>query len=194
MGRDRNTRRDSAGHGPDPSESRRRLVSIDDLSGYTVAKGEPDVRGWEVTTLGGRELGAVEDLLIDPERGEVVMLEVELRGDGEVHAEVPIRSVQIDRKRKVVMVDSGDINDGLRHPVRARDRMDEVERENIRGTYRDARDVRYGERVEHDERVEQGERAEHDERVTAADGTEERVVERRPMVEEVVVRRRPVDE
>lgn len=176
MARDRDMRRDQAGVGPDPADGRRRLVSIDDLSGYRVASGEPDVRGWEVCTLGGRELGEVEDLLIDPDRGEVVMLEVELRGEG-VHAEVPIRAVQIDRKRKVVLVDSGDISDGVRNDTRARDRMDATERETIRGTYRDTRDVRYGDRVDH-----------HD------DVAEEQVIERRPMVEEVVVRRRPVDE
>lgn len=186
MAKSRDVRRDHAGVGPDPSESRRRLVSIDDLSGYTVAKGEPDVRGWEVCTLGGRELGEVEDLLIDPDRGEVVMLEVELRGEGGVHAEVPLRSVQIDRKRKVVLVDSGDIDEGTRYDSRARDRMDAEERENIRGTYRDTtRDVRYGDRLDHDH---EEARADH------GNGMEEQVIERRPMVEEVVVRRRPVDE
>jgi sporulation protein YlmC with PRC-barrel domain len=179
MSKDRDLRRDQAGVGPDPSEGRTRLVSIDDLSGYSVAQGEPDVRGWEVCTLGGRELGEVEDLLIDPERGEVVMLEVELRDD-KVHAEVPIRSVQIDRKRKVVLVDSGDIGEGVRNTVRARERMDPTEREGIRGAYRDTRrDVRYGERVAHER---------------DPDATEETVVESRPMVEEVVVRRRPADE
>lgn len=185
MARDRDLRRDQAGVGPDPSESRRRLVSIDDLNGYSVAKGEPDVRGWEVCTLGGRELGEVEDLLIDPERGEVVMLEIELRGDG-LHAEVPLRSVQIDRKRKVVVVDSGDITDGMRNDVRARDRMDSAEREEIRGRYRDnpRDDVRYGERSDHSHSLESH----------TIDETEETVVERRPMIEEVVVRRRPVDE
>jgi sporulation protein YlmC with PRC-barrel domain len=209
MAKARDIRRDHAGVGPDPSEGRRRLVSIDDLSGYTVAKGEPDVRGWEVCTLGGRELGEVEDLLIDPDRGEVVMLEVELSGESGFHAEVPIRSVQIDRKRKVVLVDSGDISDGVRHDKRARDRMDADERENIRGAYRDTRrDVRYGERVEHDELrsdhsdadrndVDRGDVDRGDvDRGDAGrnDGTEEHVIERRPMVEEVVVRRRPVDE
>jgi sporulation protein YlmC with PRC-barrel domain len=179
MAKKRDLRRDRAGVGPDPAESRRRLVSIDDLDGYSVADGEPDVRGWDVCTLGGRELGEVEDLLIDPERGEVVMLEIELRGDG-LHAEVPLRSVQIDRKREIVVVDSGDITDGVRNDVRARDRLDPTEREAIRGSYRNtSRDVRYDERGE-DEGL--------------AEGTEETVVERRPMVEEVVVRRRPVDE
>lgn len=181
MAKDRDLRRDQAGVGPDPSEGRRRLVSMDDLDGYSVAKGEPDVRGWEVCTLGGRELGEVEDLLVDPDRGEVVMLEIELRGDG-MHAEVPLRSVQIDRKRKVVLVDSGDIHDGVRSDVRARDRIEESERDEIRTRYREnPRDLRY------DERLDRGE-------TTTVGDTEETVVERRPMVEEVVVRRRPVDE
>jgi sporulation protein YlmC with PRC-barrel domain len=196
MARDRDIRRDQAGVGPDPSESRRRLVSIDDLNGYSVAKGEPDVRGWEVCTLGGRQLGAVEDLLIDPERGEVVMLEVELRGDG-LHAEVPLRNVQIDRKRKVVVVDSGDIETGSRSDIRARDRMDSAERDEIRGRYSESpRDVRYGERADHGERVDHGDRVDHDDHRDALElgETEETVIERRPMVEEVIVRRRPVDE
>lgn len=192
MAKQRDLRRDRSGVGPDPAESRRRLVSIDDLSGYTVAKGEPDVRGWEVCTLSGRELGEVEDLLIDPDRGEVVMLEVELRGDG-VHAEVPIRAVQIDRKRKVVLVDSGDINEGIRNEVRARDRMDPQERENIRGSYRDtARDVRYGDRVEHGAR--DRDRDDHSDIDAVTGSVDETVVERRDVVEEVVVRRRPADE
>ncbi|MEX0906787.1 MAG: PRC-barrel domain-containing protein [Gemmatimonadota bacterium] len=169
-------RKDRAGIGPDPERSRRRLVSLADLSGYSLGDGEPDVRGWDVRTLSGRELGEVEDLLVDPERGEVIMLEVEMRGDG-IHAEVPIRSVQLDRDRKVVIVDSADVEAG--HDTRARDRMDPVDRDQLRGEYADAqRAVRYGELDDH-----------------VGDGdVDEVVVERRPVVEEVVVRRRPADE
>jgi sporulation protein YlmC with PRC-barrel domain len=168
-------RRDLAGTGPDPDRARRRLVSLDDLDGYKISDGEPDIRGWDVMTVSGRELGNVEDLLVDPERGEVVMVEVEMSGAG-VHAEVPIRAVQLDRKRKVVMVDSGDLD--TRNDTRARDRMDPADRDSIRGDYADTRrDVRY---------------AADD--VTEPAGEDEVVVESRPMVEEVVVRRRPVDE
>jgi sporulation protein YlmC with PRC-barrel domain len=186
----RDTRRDSAGVGPEPDRSRRRLVSIDDLDGFQVAEGEPDIRGWEVCTLNGRELGSVEDLLIDPERGEVVMLEVAMRGD--VHAEVPLRSVQIDRKRKVIVADSGDVDEHDRHDVRARDRMTADERDEIRGAYRDRkRDLRYGDPdadAARDIREDAGVRSSADARTD--DSMEEHVIERRPMVEEVVVRRR----
>jgi sporulation protein YlmC with PRC-barrel domain len=80
-----------------------------ELDGYTIADGEPDIRGWDVRTLSGREIGEIQDLIIDRERGEVVMIDVEMR-DGGMHAEVPIRSVQLDRENKAVIVDSGDVN------------------------------------------------------------------------------------
>jgi sporulation protein YlmC with PRC-barrel domain len=191
MARNRDVRRDRAGVGPDPARSRRRLVSIDDLDGYRVAPGEPDIRGWNVSTLSGRELGSVEDLLIDPERGEVVMLEMTMHNGG-VHAEVPLRSVQIDRGSKTVLVDSGDVETGERHDVRARDRMSESEREEVRGTYRGTtRDLRYGERTDH---LEDADQRAAGELPHLTDETEERVVERRPVIEEVVVRRRTADE
>jgi len=184
MARDKGrTRRDAAGVGPDPADARRRLIPIEDLKGYTLAAGEPDIRGWDVRTLGGRELGEVEDLLVDPDRGEVVMLEVDMRGEaGNRHAEVPIRSVQLDRSRRCVRVDSGDLVS--QSDIRARDRVDPVERERLVDRPVDVgRDLRLG--AFDDSRGENVVRRE--------DGSEEVVVERRPVVEEVVVRRRIVD-
>ncbi|HSK18235.1 MAG TPA: PRC-barrel domain-containing protein [Longimicrobiales bacterium] len=176
------SRRDQSGIGPDPETARRhRLVAMHDLDGYTIADGEPDIRGWDVRTLNGREIGEIEDLLIDTERGEVVMIEVELR-DGGVHAEVPIRSVQLDRENKAVIVDSGDID--ARHDQRPRDRMKAVERhDEVRDARGDVpRSVTYG-------------ASERDsDRGLIDDDTEEVVIERRPVIEEVVVRRKVVDE
>jgi hypothetical protein len=119
---------------------------------------------------------------VDRERGEVVMIEVEMRESG-VHAEVPIRSVQLDRERKVVIVDSGDIEE--RPDQRPRERARVVERGDHIADSRDdeSRRVTYAARDEHPGDVER-----------AAEVGEERVVESRPMVEEVVVRRRPADE
>lgn len=179
--KDRN-RRDQAGVGPDPELARRHgLVPMREMDGFTIADGEPDIRGWDVRTLSGREIGEIEDLLVDRERREVVMIEVEMRETG-VHAEVPIRSVQLDRERKVVIVDSGDIE--ARGDQRPRERARVVERGDHVADSRDAasRRLTYA-RERHPEDVER----------TAAGG-DERVVESRPMVEEVVVRRRPADE
>ena len=170
-------RRDTAGVGPDPQWTGH-LYRLSDTGNYKIAEGEPDIRGWEVRTLAGGEVGEVDDLLIDPHRGEVVMLDIDLKGADD-HVNVPIRGVQLDHDRKCVIVDSGDIRD-------ARDRLlsdadDDVRRrrEPGRADPRDpddraieaSREVRYG-------------------RMADDRDTEEIVVERRPVVEEVVVRRR----
>jgi hypothetical protein len=106
---DRNDReaRDAAGVGPYARE-RERLVPLSSLDSWTVSDGEPDIRGWEVTTVNNRQLGKVEDLLIDAEAGEVVMIDVDLPGSDR-HTFVPIRVVQIDRARRVVLMDSADL-------------------------------------------------------------------------------------
>jgi hypothetical protein len=171
----RDTRRDRAGLGPDPAESRRRLVSIDTIAGFEIASGEPDVRGWNVRTLGDRALGQVEDLLIDPDRKEVVMLEVALHGN-DVRAEIPLRSAQLDRERKVVIVDSGDVESGTTRRVDVRDEVRDVPDEEVRQVRaEEPRTARVEERLE-------------------TDDVEERVVESHPYVEEVIVRRRRVEE
>lgn len=184
MARDKDrTRRDQAGVGPDPEQARRHgLIPMREMDGFTIADGEPDIRGWDVRTLSGREIGEIEDLLVDRERGEVVMIEVEMRESG-VHAEVPIRSVQLDRERKVVIVDSGDLE--ARPDQRPRERARVVERGDQVADSRDdvSRRVTYAARDEHPADIER-----------TADVSEERIVESRPMVEEVVVRRRPADE
>ena len=157
-------RRDSAGVGPDPMLTGR-LTRMKDLDGFKIATGEPDIRGWEVRTLSGSEVGEVDDLLVDSHRGEVVMIDIDLKGSDQ-HVSVPIRSVQLDRTRNCVIVDSGDIRNAQNsigygdEPVAASDNLREA----------DARPV--------DLRT---------------DATEEVVIDRRPIVEEVVVRRRVVD-
>ena len=92
MPRDRNrARRDAAGVGPDPTLAGR-LYRLSDTKDYRVAAGEPDIRGWEVRTLAGHGVGVVDDLLIDPHRGEVVMLDIDLKSSHQ-HINVPIRGV-----------------------------------------------------------------------------------------------------
>lgn len=177
-------RRDQAGVGPDPETARRHgLVPMHDLDGYRIADGEPDIRGWDVRTLSGREIGEIEDLLVDPERGEVVMIEVELREEG-VHAEVPIRSVQLDRESRAVIVDSGDLD--ARYDARARDRLQAEDRNVVRERPAEPRNVTYGTREEHP--------AEPRAAQADADDVDEVVIERKPVVEEVVLRRRTVEE
>ena len=99
--------RDQAGIGPHPGEAVN-LVPLRELDGFKVADGEPDIRGWNVRTLAGREIGEVQDLLVDKNLGEVVMLDINL-ANSDRHTLAPIRAVQIDRVRRSIIVDSGDI-------------------------------------------------------------------------------------
>jgi hypothetical protein len=161
---DRDRQRDAAGVGPYARDAER-LVPLSDLGSWDVADGEPDIRGWEVRTVGGRDLGKVKELLIDPDAREVVMIDIDLAGSDR-HALVPLRIVEIDRPRRLVRMDSADLTPAEQAAVSA-----EAERTSKReGTWADSGRVRY-----------------------ATSGSEEKIVERRPIVEEVVVRRRVVD-
>ncbi len=95
--------RDEATVGPDPRRPRdlRRLSELR----YEVADGEPDIRGWTAYASTGREVGTVADLLVDPEAGEVVMLDIDLRR-GDQHTLAPIRAAWIDHATRRVVLDA----------------------------------------------------------------------------------------
>lgn len=151
---------DAAGIGPYARE-RERLVPLGEMRGWNVVDGETDIRSWEVKTLSGRVLGSVRELLVDARAGEVVMLDVDLAGSDR-QAFLPIRVVEIDRARRVVRADSGDLEE---HTTSAdRHRLTSQELSRVR------KDVRY------------------------ANPSSERVVERRPVVEETGARRRIADD
>jgi len=107
MSRNDRETRDAAGIGPYARE-RERLVALSTLDSWTVSEGDPDIRGWEIRTVNNRQLGTVNDLLIDPDAGEAVLLDVDLPGSA-LHTFVPIRVVQIDRERRVILMDSADL-------------------------------------------------------------------------------------
>jgi hypothetical protein len=121
--------RDEAGVGPSP-ESARRLVRLKELDDYKVAEGEPDIRGWSVYTATGRELGDVEDLLVDTELGEVVMVDVDLKRDDR-HTLAPIKAAWIDRDTHRVVLNTAmfDVDDAI--PALSR-RNEPVESESVR--------------------------------------------------------------
>lgn len=105
--------RDEAGVGPNPRDARR-LVAMKDLDHYKVVDGEPDIRGWSVFTATGRELGDIEDLLIDTDLGEVVMVDIDLKRDDR-HTLAPIKAAWIDREHKRVVLNTSmfDVEDDI---------------------------------------------------------------------------------
>ncbi|MDQ3996776.1 MAG: PRC-barrel domain-containing protein [Gemmatimonadota bacterium] len=102
-------RADAAGVGPYVRKGVR-LVRLSELSKYTVADGEPDIRGWEVRTISGRQLGEVAELLVDTDAGEVVMLDINVASNGR-HSFAPVRAAMIDRTARVIRLDTGDLQD-----------------------------------------------------------------------------------
>jgi len=96
--------RDEAGVGPNPRDARR-LVPMRDLHHYKVVAGEPDIRGWSVFTATGRELGDIEDLLVDTDLGEVVMIDIDLKRDDR-HTLAPIKAAWIDRETHRVVLNT----------------------------------------------------------------------------------------
>lgn len=105
--------RDEAGVGPNPRDARR-LNALRELSDYKLVDGEPDIRGWRVYTATGRELGDVEDLLVDVDMGEVVMLEIDLKRDDR-HTLAPIKAAWIDRDTRRVVLNTTmfDVDDDI---------------------------------------------------------------------------------
>lgn len=183
MSKSERLKRDLAGIGPEPRRSG--LQRMSSLKDYRIGKGEPDIRGWAVRTLNGREVGKVDDLLVDPDAGEVVMMDVEMRAS-ERHLQLPLRTAQLDHGAKRVIVDSGDVDtySALDHmPAQDRDR-DRYYEEEERARERE-------EEIARTQRAADAERAQLAPEARA--DVDEVVVERRPVIEEVVIRRRVVD-
>jgi hypothetical protein len=114
--------RDEAGVGPNPSDAGR-LTRLKDLRQFKIVDGEPDIRGWNVYSATGRELGEIEDLLVDTDLEEVVMVDVDLKRDDR-HTLAPIKAAWIDREHKRVVLNTSmfDVDGSLlpREEVRAR--------------------------------------------------------------------------
>jgi sporulation protein YlmC with PRC-barrel domain len=100
--------RDEANVGPDPRHARN-LIPMHELSDFKVADGEPDIRGWRVYSSTGREVGVVQDLLVDTTVGEVVMLDIDLRRNDR-HTLAPVRAAWIDRPTERVVIDSAQLD------------------------------------------------------------------------------------
>ena len=65
-----------------------RDTSVEELRGFEVVEGDPDVRGWEVVGRDGVRIGEVQDLVADAENPAVRYLDVRLdeipAGEGEI--------------------------------------------------------------------------------------------------------------
>jgi hypothetical protein len=86
-----------------------RIAPLSRLSDFEVADGFVDVRGWEVSSSDGRDVGRVHDLLIDLDGMRTRYLEVRLHpavaaAEGDRDVLVPISSASISESTKRVTV------------------------------------------------------------------------------------------
>lgn len=110
--------RDEMNVGPDPRQARH-LVPLKELGKVRVADGDPDVRGWEVFTSTGREIGTVDDMLVDTDAGEVVMLDIDLKRNDR-HTLAPVRAAWIDHTTRRVVIDAAEVSGADEMPSLAR--------------------------------------------------------------------------
>lgn len=85
------------------------LVHARDIADFKIPDGDPDPRGWDVTTADGQRLGEVSDLMIDTSSGRVRYLEVAVDKDvveqgGRDYALVPVGTARLNDDRDDVVV------------------------------------------------------------------------------------------
>lgn len=99
-----------------------KLFHLKDLKEYKVAKDEPDIRGWEVLGEDERTLGAIHELIIDPELMKVRYLQVKLDKElsvskGDRYILVPIGRAHLRRDEHKVIVRNLDRSNIRFYPV-----------------------------------------------------------------------------
>lgn len=88
-----------------------RIIPLDQLDDFTVADGDPDVRGWEVLASDGRKIGEVDELLVDPTAMKVRYLDVDvdddlITADDDRHVLIPIGYARLHEDDDQVFVDT----------------------------------------------------------------------------------------
>lgn len=88
-----------------------RLVHLDDAKEFRVAKGEPDIRGWDLRLRDGQHVGKVNDLLVDTGHMEVRFIEAKLdrnfTGTGsERSILIPVYAARLDHDEDDVVIDA----------------------------------------------------------------------------------------
>lgn len=96
------------------NESREpRLHKLNELEDYEIADHDPDVRGWNVVDGRGREIGEVDELIVDLDAMKVRYIDMKLDGNlaadretDEPHVIVPIGLARLDEEDDTVRVDT----------------------------------------------------------------------------------------
>ena len=85
------------------------LARLEDLEGWTIAAGDPDIRGWNIVNSQDENLGKVETLIASPVTHEVYFLVGQVGGMlglGGKHILIPVDAVNINRADRSVEVNA----------------------------------------------------------------------------------------
>jgi sporulation protein YlmC with PRC-barrel domain len=86
-----------------------RIIPLRDARDFRLAKGDPDLRGWNVFGSDGERIGTVSDMLVDPAAMKVRYLDVDLLDDlfklkEDRHVLVPTEAVDLRERGKDVWI------------------------------------------------------------------------------------------
>lgn len=103
-----------------PAESR--IVPLREARDFRLAKGDPDVRGWNVFGADGERVGTVSDLLVDPAAMKIRYLDVDLMDDlfklkEDRHVLVPTDAVDLRERGKDIWLRHLNAEDVARLPA-----------------------------------------------------------------------------
>ncbi|NLC58527.1 MAG: DUF2382 domain-containing protein [Armatimonadetes bacterium] len=84
------------------------LTRLEKLEHWTIAEGEPDIRGWGVYSNEGEQVGQVEDLIASPKTRQAYFLLARIGGVlgiGGKHVLVPLDMIHLNRDNQRVEID-----------------------------------------------------------------------------------------
>jgi uncharacterized protein (TIGR02271 family) len=117
-----------------------RLARLGELDNYTVADGDPDIRGWEVKTSDGRKIGKVNELIVDPAAMQVRYMEVKVDDAAAAAGAdrlvlVPIGTAHLDDDRDDVHIDRLPTGGMAGMPAYSRDQLDDRYEQSLSQSY-----------------------------------------------------------
>ena len=88
-------------------EYSKKLYRLSELSEFKVAKGDEDIRGWDVVTADNEVIGKVDELIVDPTARKVRYIDVDVNEEytgpsKKGHILIPIGAAALDSKKDIV--------------------------------------------------------------------------------------------
>ncbi len=85
---------------PPPAPGEARIVPLKSARDFKLAKGDPDVRGWNVFGADGERVGTVSEMLVDPAALKIRYLDVDILEDlftlkEDRHVLIPLEEVEL---------------------------------------------------------------------------------------------------